>query len=465
MTALTCFKAYDIRGQLGTELNEDIAYRIARAFARFLKPKRIVLGGDIRATSPTLKAALANGLRDEGVNVLDLGMTGTEEVYFATFHLGVDGGIEVTASHNPIDYNGFKLVKEGARPISADTGLADIRAMAEQMQFDLVDGRDPAVADADRGSYELVDTRTAFVEHLLGYIEPANFKPLKLVVNAGNGAAGPALDAIEAAFKQRGIPVSFIKICHEPDGSFPNGIPNPILVENRAATRDAVLKHGADAGIAWDGDFDRCFLFDEQGRFIEGYYIVGLLAEAFLQKESGARIIHDPRLVWNTVEQVESNGGVAVQTKAGHAFIKERMRNEDAIYGGEMSAHHYFRDFAYCDSGMIPWLLIAELMCRKGLPLSALVDKRIARFPSSGEINLKVKDAPGVLKAIESQYAGDALSVDHTDGVSIEFANWRFNLRASNTEPVIRLNVESRADQALMEQQTKQLLDAINALS
>jgi phosphomannomutase len=363
MTSLTCFKAYDIRGQLGTELNEDIAYRIARAFAQFLKPKRIVLGGDVRATSPALKAALANGLRDEGVNVLDLGLAGTEEVYFATFHLGVDGGIEVTASHNPIDYNGFKLVREGARPISADTGLAAIREMAEASSYQLVGGKDPAVAEADRGAYELVDTRADFVKHLMGYIDTTAFdRPLKLVVNAGNGAAGPAVDAIEAAFGTAGLPVTFIKICHEPDGTFPNGIPNPILIENRATTRDAVLEHGADAGIAWDGDFDRCFLFDEQGRFIEGYYIVGLLAEAFLQKENGARIIHDPRLVWNTVQQVESNGGVAVQTKAGHAFIKERMRNEDAIYGGEMSAHHYFRDFAYCDSGMIPWLLIADLM-------------------------------------------------------------------------------------------------------
>lgn len=464
MTSLTCFKAYDIRGQLGTELNEDIAYRIARSFARFLKPRRIVLGGDIRTTSPALKAALANGLRDEGVNVLDLGMTGTEEVYFATFHLGVDGGIEVTASHNPIDYNGFKLVKEGARPISADTGLADIRAMAEQMQFQLVEGRDPSVADADRGSYELADTRAAFVEHLLGYIEPANFKPLKLVVNAGNGSAGPALDAIEAVFEQRKIPVSFIKIFHEPDGSFPNGIPNPILVDNRGVTRDAVLTYGADMGIAWDGDFDRCFLFDEQGRFIEGYYIVGLLAEAFLQKEAGARIIHDPRLIWNTIEQVESNGGVAVQTKAGHAFIKERMRLEDAAYGGEMSAHHYFRDFAYCDSGMIPWLLVAELLCVKGKQMSELVGERIAAYPSSGEINLKVNDAPTVLTAIEAQYRKEAQSLDHTDGVSINFARWRFNLRASNTEPVIRLNVESRGDKALMQSKTNELIAAIEAI-
>ena len=464
MSEITCFKAYDIRGQLGTQLNEDIAYRIARAFAQWLKPDRIVLGGDVRDTSEALKAALANGLRDEGVNVLDLGLAGTEEVYFATFHLGVEGGIEVTASHNPIDYNGLKLVREGSRPISADTGLVQIRELAEANVYELIDGRDPTVPDEERGNYELVDTREAYIQHLLGYIEPANFTPLKLLVNAGNGAAGPAIDALEEAFKRLALPVELIKICHEPDGSFPNGIPNPILTENRGLTRDAVLEHGADMGIAWDGDFDRCFLFDEQGRFIEGYYIVGLLAEAFLQKEPGARIIHDPRLVWNTLEQVEAGGGVAVQTKAGHAFIKERMRDEDAVYGGEMSAHHYFRDFAYCDSGMIPWLLVAELLCVKGKPMSELVDERIAAFPSSGEINLTVSDAPAVLKAIEAKYAPDALDVDHTDGVSICFADWRFNLRASNTEPVIRLNVESRGEQALMERETARLVEVIGGL-
>ena len=464
MSEITCFKAYDIRGQLGTQLDEDIAYRIARGFAQWLKPRRVVLGGDIRQSSAPLKAALANGLRDEGVDVLDLGMVGTEEVYFATFHLGVDGGIEVTASHNPIDYNGFKLVREGSRPISADTGLADIRALAEAAQYELVNGQDPSVAEEDRGSYEQVDIRQDYIEHLLSYVDPVSFTPMRLVVNAGNGAAGPVIDALEKAFAEQHIPIELVKINHEPDGTFPNGIPNPILTENRGVTRDAVLKYQADMGIAWDGDFDRCFLFDEQGRFIEGYYIVGLLAEAFLQKERAARIIHDPRLVWNTVEQIEQNGGVAVQTKAGHAFIKERMREEDAIYGGEMSAHHYFRDFAYCDSGMIPWLLVAELMCRKEKPLSELVDERIAAYPSSGEINLAVSDAPTVLKAIEQQYAPGALDVDYTDGLSISFEQWRFNLRASNTEPVIRLNVESRGDGALMQQQTEKLLEAIRAI-
>lgn len=453
MTTLTCFKAYDIRGQLGAELNEDIAYRIARAYAEWLQPRTVVLGGDIRETSPALKAALARGLREAGVTVLDLGMTGTEEVYFATWHLGADGGIEVTASHNPIDYNGFKLVRQGAQPISRDTGLEQIRQLAECAEF-------AAPAEVP-GELREVDCRAAFVEHLLSYVDCAALKPLKLVVNAGNGAAGPALDAIEAALQARGVPFEFIKVHHQPDGSFPNGIPNPMLEANRAATRDAVLAHGADLGIAWDGDFDRCFLFDEQGQFIEGYYIVGLLAEAFLRKEAGARIIHDPRLVWNTLDIVEGSGGEPVQCKAGHAFIKEKMREVNAIYGGEMSAHHYFRDFAYCDSGMIPWLLVVELISTRQQSLSSLVGERIRAFPSSGEINLKVDDAPAVLARIEGLYADDALLVDYTDGLSVAFADWRFNLRASNTEPVIRLNVESRADEVLMQAKTAELLAEI----
>lgn len=453
MTTLTCFKAYDIRGQLGPQLNTDIAYRIARAYAEWLKPSSVVLGGDIRETSAALKHALANGLRDAGVEVLDLGMVGTEEVYFATWHLGVDGGIEVTASHNPIDYNGFKLVREGSRPISQDSGLEAIRLLAEQADFPEPKG--------ERGPYQLVSTRSAYVEHLLSYIDTAALKPMKLVVNAGNGAAGPVLDAIEAVFQARGVPVELIKLHHEPDSRFPNGIPNPMLLENREATRAAVLAHGADMGIAWDGDFDRCFLFDEQGNFIEGYYIVGLLAEAFLQKEAGARIIHDPRLTWNTLEIVDQQGGVPVQCKAGHAFIKASMREQDAIYGGEMSAHHYFRDFAYCDSGMIPWLLVAELLCVKGLPLSELVGERIRAFPSSGEINLKVDDAQEVMQSILDDYGDDALLLDETDGLSVVFSKWRFNLRASNTEPVIRLNVESRGDVALMQVKTAELLALI----
>lgn len=464
MSKLTCFKAYDIRGQLGTQLNEEIAYRIARAFAQWLKPTSIVLGGDIRATSNSLKTALANGLRDEGVDVIDLGLTGTEEIYFATTYLKTSGGIEVTASHNPIDYNGFKFVREESRPISADTGLKEIQALAETLSYNLVDGKDPSIEESKRGKYEQLNTREAYVKHLLSYIDLTTLKPLKLVVNPGNGVAGPTIDVLEKALKAANVPIEFIKINFEPDGTFPNGIPNPILVENRDVTRNAVLQYKADAGIAWDGDFDRCFLFDEQGQFIEGYYIVGLLAEAFLQKEKGAKIILDPRMTWNTLEIIDMNQGHAVKTKAGHAFIKESMRNHDAIYGGEMSAHHYFRDFFYCDSGMIPWLLVIELMCRKQKPLSALVNERIKAYPSSGEINLTVSDAKKVIEAVEEKYSPSAIQIEHIDGLGIDYEEWRFNLRSSNTEPVIRLNVESRQNPNLLKEKTEELLSFIKLI-
>ena len=351
MSELTCFKAYDIRGQLGTELNEEVAYRIGRAFAEFLQPKKVVLGGDVRLTSEELKQALARGICDTGADVIDIGVVGTEEVYFATSYLETDGGIEVTASHNPLDYNGMKPVRENSKPISSDTGLLQIKSMAEENNF-------PAVDESARGSIKQVSILEPYLDHLLDYIDQSAITPMKLVMNAGNGAAGHVVDAIEERFKSSGIPVEIVKIFNQQDGNFPNGIPNPILHENRAPTIDAVLEHKADMGIAWDGDFDRCFLVDEKGNFIEGYYIVGLLAEAFLSKNPGAKVVHDPRLTWNTIDVAKRGGGEAIQSKTGHAFIKERMRLEDAVYGGEMSAHHYFRDFFYCDSGMIPWLLV-----------------------------------------------------------------------------------------------------------
>ena len=451
LNILNCFKAYDIRGRLGDELNEEIAYRIGRAYGEFAKPKTVVIGGDVRLTSESLKQALSNGLRDAGTDVLDIGLSGTEEIYFATFHLDVDGGIEVTASHNPMDYNGMKLVREGAKPISGDTGLRDIQRLAEENNF--------APADAAlRGSYQQISIIDAYVDHLMSYINPANFKPLKLVVNSGNGAAGHVIDEIEHRFKALAVPVEFIKVHHDADGNFPNGIPNPLLPECRQDTADAVKAHGADMGIAFDGDFDRCFLFDEHGGFIEGYYIVGLLADAFLQKQPGAKIIHDPRLSWNTIDVVNSAGGVPVMSKTGHAFIKERMRAEDAIYGGEMSAHHYFRDFAYCDSGMIPWLLVAELLCVKGQTLQQLVGDRMAAYPASGEINSKLTDPQTAIARVLATYQNDALLLDETDGISLEFPDWRFNLRSSNTEPVVRLNVESRANGLLMKEKTAELL-------
>lgn len=437
MNKLTCFKAYDIRGKLGTELNEEIAYKVGRAYGQIYQPKTVVIGCDVRLTSEDLKQATIRGLNDAGVDVLDLGMTGTEEVYFGAFHLDVQGGIEITASHNPMDYNGMKLVRENARPISADTGLKEIQSLAESEQFIEVE---------KKGSTQKYNILPEFIEHLLTYIDPSKIRPLKLVMNAGNGAAGHVVDAIEEKFKALNIPVEFIKIHNHPDGTFPNGIPNPILVENRDSTRNAVLIHHADMGIAWDGDFDRCFLFDEKGQFIEGYYIVGLLAQAFLLKQAGEKIVHDPRLVWNTLDIIEQYQGIAVQSKSGHAFIKDVMREHNAAYGGEMSAHHYFRDFAYCDSGMIPWLLAILVVSETQQSLSSLVEGMIERFPCSGEINFKVEDTQKTIQKIFDHFANLNPAIDQTDGVSLDFGAWRLNVRASNTEPLLRLNIESRAD-------------------
>ncbi|WP_179995277.1 phosphomannomutase CpsG [Acinetobacter sp. YH16053] len=438
MSKLTCFKAYDIRGKLGTELNEEIAYKIGRAYGQIYQPKTVAIGCDIRLSSESLKQATIRGLNDAGVNVLDLGMTGTEEVYFAAFHLDVQGGIEVTASHNPMDYNGMKLVRENARPISADTGLKDIQALAESGEFTPVE---------HKGSTQSYNILPEFIDHLMTYIEPSKIRPMKLVMNAGNGAAGHVVDAIEQKFKALNIPVEFVKIHNDADGTFPNGIPNPILVENRDSTRNTVLEHQADMGIAWDGDFDRCFLFDEKGQFIEGYYIVGLLAQAFLLKQAGEKIVHDPRLVWNTFDVVAQYQGEAIQSKSGHAFIKDVMREHNAVYGGEMSAHHYFRDFAYCDSGMIPWLLVVSVLSETGQSLSSLVEEMIAKFPCSGELNFKVADTQATIQKIFEHYASQNPTIDQTDGVSLDFGAWRFNVRASNTEPLLRLNIESRRDQ------------------
>ncbi len=462
---LNCFKAYDIRGRLGESLDESIAYRIGRAYGQYLaveeQAKKIVIGCDCRLSSAGLTASLADGIMDAGLDVVDLGLTGTEEVYFATTYLGVDGGIEVTASHNPLDYNGMKLVRGGACPISGDSGLQAIRELAERNEF---------IPVQRRGQLVQISCLEAYVEHLMTYISPHKLRPLKLLVNAGNGVAGPVIDALEARFAELAVPFEFIKIQHEPDGTFPNGIPNPLLPGGRAATVNAVLEHNADIGIAWDGDFDRCFLFDERGQFIEGYYIVGLLAEAFLRRYPGEKIIHDPRLCWNTQSIAARYAGEAIQSKTGHAFIKERMRAENAVYGGEMSAHHYFRDFAYCDSGMIPWLLVAELLSVTGKPLSELISDAMAAFPCSGELNFTVPDANATLMAIEAYYQEQddgvfVMHIDKTDGLSIAFTDWRFNLRTSNTEPLLRLNVESLGDVALMRVKTVELERLIDQFS
>lgn len=445
---ITCFKAYDVRGRIPDQLNEDVARRIGRAYAEVVKPGAVVVGHDIRLTSESIKGALIQGLREQGVDVKDIGLCGTEEIYFATTQLGLGGGIVVTASHNPRDYNGMKFVRAESKPISGDTGLKDIQAMAEENRF---------TAAAEEGSYEPVSTFDAYIDHLLSYVDIDALKPMKIVCNAGNGGAGRVLDALEAR-----LPFTFVKVHHDADGNFPNGVPNPLLIENREVTAKVVRDEQADLGIAWDGDFDRCFFFDSRGEFVEGYYVVGLLAEAFLDRSGPQQIVHDPRLTWNTRALVESAGGEAIQSKTGHAFIKERMREVDAIYGGEMSAHHYFRDFAYSDSGMIPWLLVAGLMSDRAKSLQALVGEREAAFPCSGEINRTIDDAKTLINTIESLYGPGSKRVEYIDGLSIELDDWRFNLRMSNTEPVVRLNVESRGDRDLMLQKTDELLKLID---
>ncbi len=449
LAPISCFKAYDLRGRIPDELNDEVATRVARGYARFLSPKRIVVGRDIRLSSAGLAEAVCRGLTDAGVDVYDIGVCGTEGVYFATFDGGYDGGIMITASHNPPDYNGMKFVREQSKPISGDNGLQDIRRIAERGDFP---------APARRGQHHHLDTTQAYVAHLLSYVDSKKLKPLKIVVNAGNGGAGLIVDRLEPY-----LPFRFIKVHHRPDGNFPNGVPNPMLEENRAPTIEAIRANRADFGIAWDGDFDRGFLFDERGGFIEGYYIVGLLASVFLRTSPGGNVVHDPRLTWNTIEIVKASGGVSVMSKSGHAFIKQRMREVDGVYGGEMSAHHYFRRFAYCDSGMIPWLVVAQTLSESGRTLSQLVAERIGLFPVSGELNYRVPDARGTISAFEARYAPQALIVDRTDGLSFEFPEWRFNLRSSNTEPLIRLNVEARGSETLMRAKTEELLGVLKA--
>lgn len=442
MANLTCFKVYDVRGRLGVDLDEGIAYRIGRAFGQALNAKTVVLGRDVRASSEALSASVSEGLADAGCDVLDLGLSGTEEMYFATSHYGADGGICVTASHNPMDYNGMKMVRAGSAPLDAATGLARIKELAERNAFE------PAV---ETGNVSDVSTtaRQAYVDRIAEFADIGVMKPLKILVNAGHGAAGPTFDAIAENLSSLGVPLTFERIFHTPDGTFPQGIPNPLLPENRPATAQAVRDAGADFGVAWDGDFDRCFFFDHTGAFIDGEYVVGFLAEAFLAKEPGAAIIYDPRVIWNTLDVVAKAEGRAVPAPTGHAYFKQAMRDENAIYGGEMSAHHYFRDFVYCDSGMIPWILVAELVSRHG-PLSELLAHRRAAFPSSGEMNFKLDDPRAAIARVRAEFEGKALAVDETDGLGFDFGNWRFNLRSSNTEPFVRLNVEARGDAELV---------------
>lgn len=447
----SAFKAYDIRGRVPQDLDADIAYAIGRAFVELTRPRQVAVGQDVRLSSRELAAAVSRGILDAGADVLDIGLCGTEQVYHATFSRNLGGGIMVTASHNPMGYNGMKLVREDAKPVSGDSGLDEIRAR--------VAARPEWRAPARRGKLTQMDLKRDYVRHLLSYINVSALKPLTIVTNAGNGCAGPVVEALQSE-----LPFKFIKLQQEPDGCFPNGIPNPLLPENRAVTADAVRQHHADLGLAWDGDFDRCFFFDGGGRFVEGYYLVGLLARTLLANNRGAKIVHDPRLTWSTIQTVKAAGGVPVLSKSGHAFIKERMRREDALYGGEMSAHHYFREFRYCDSGMIPWLLVAQLISFTGQSLKQLVAAQQAAFPVSGEINRVVVDPDRVIAAVEARYRPAATHMDQVDGLSLEFPEWRFNLRKSNTEPILRLNVEARGDARLMQSRTDELLGLIDAV-
>ena len=453
MQPLTCFKAYDVRGELGVDFDTDIAYRIGRSIAQHFRAKTIVIGRDARKTSPELAAAVAHGINDCGADVLDLGLCGSEEMYWAVTEIGACAGIEVTASHNPINYNGIKIVKSGSRPLDGIKDFEKIRILAESAAWN--DGPIRGIIE-DVG----VEARTKYVNKCLGFVDVTALKPLRIVVNCGNGAAGPTFDAIAGALINKLAPLEFIRVHHEPDHTFPNGIPNPLLPENHATTGDVVVNENADFGVAFDGDFDRCFLFDAHGKFVPGEYVVGLLASIFLEKENGGKIVHDPRVIWNTQDIVAENGGIAIQSKTGHSFIKQTMRAHGAVYGGEMSAHHYFRDFAYCDSGMIPWLLIAELISKTGVNLRDLIADRFEKFPSSGEMNFKVADADKTIKSVMTEYQSIA-ELDTMDGVSLSFSGWRFNLRKSNTEPLVRLNVESRGNAGALAEKVELLKSKI----
>ncbi|PCJ24485.1 MAG: phosphomannomutase [Rickettsiales bacterium] len=450
MNELSCFKAYDIRGKVPSQINENLAYKIGVALHTMLAPKTVIVGYDIRLESPKLAESLIQGLTDSGVGVINIGLCGTEEVYFHTFHKEQDGvcaGVMITASHNPKGHNGMKIVGKGSRPLSTE----DLKKLQEHVRALGPDAL-PYSEKGLKGTETIDEDKSSYITHLLEYVDISKLKPLKIVVNAGNSAAGVVIRLLE-----KHLPFEFIYMNDTPDGNFPNGVPNPMIVENRTATSEAVIAHKADFGVAWDGDFDRCFLFDEQGKFIEGYYIVGLLAEIFLQKSSPEKIVHDPRLVWNSIDIVQAAGGVPVMSKSGHSFIKEKMRQENAIYGGEMSAHHYFRDFAYCDSGMIPWLMVAELISSARENLSALVDERVAAYPCSGEINYRLDDIQAVIGKIEQYFLPKCKFVDYTDGLTIEFDDWRFNIRSSNTEPLMRLNLESRGDVDIIKKRVEEI--------
>jgi phosphomannomutase len=446
MDRIASFKAYDIRGEVPSDLNPELAYKVGKILVNYLNCKSVVIGRDVRESSPELASALSDGITDAGSDVFDLGLCGTEMIYFGTPFLNADAGVMITASHNPPEYNGLKFVKKGSVPLGYDSGLHEIENMILKNEI-------PANAPV-KGKVISKDIMKEFIESLKKFYDAKKINPYKVVVNAGNGCVGPALDQLE-----KNLPIKMVKVFHDPDSKFPNGVPNPLLPENRQPTIDAIKKHNADLGVAWDGDYDRCFFFDETGNFIEGYYIVGLLAKSILKHNPGEKIVHDPRLTWNTIEVVEKSGGKTVVSKSGHAYIKQKMREVNSIYGGEMSAHHYFRDNYYSDSGLIPFLLILQLMSEENSKLSDLVGEMVKTYPCSGEINSTVSNGAEKIKVIKEKYKDGV--IDELDGLSVEYPDWRFNIRISNTEPLIRLNVESRQNEKLMHEKTEELLKLI----
>ncbi len=450
-----CFKAYDIRGVVGESITEEVCYQIGRATATVLVAKSMVIGHDARESSPQLAMAFKEGLVDQGCDVVDIKLAGTEEVYFATSFFGVDAGAVITASHNPIDYNGIKFVGSGSRPLDVEKEFLAIKKIAKKS-----DSLEKAKV---RGSYEAksLHSKEAFAAKVLSFVDAENLRPMRVVLNCGNGAAGPAVKEIKSQLSNAGSKVSIIEMFQEPDASFPNGIPNPILEENHKVTSDRVLAESADFGVAFDGDFDRCFFFDNQGSFVPGEIIIGLLATYFAGQGEDLKIVHEPRLVLNTRSVCQNHGITGVQTQTGHLFMKKAMRESEAIYGGEISAHHYFRDFYYCDSGMIPWILVCDLLSSGSENLADLVSSQRKQFPSSGEINFRVGDAAKVISSIETEYMRTATEIDRMDGLSISFPGWRFNLRASNTEPLLRLNLETIGNPELLKLKTDELASRI----
>jgi phosphomannomutase len=442
------FKAYDVRGLYPTELDEDGAYRVGRAYVEHFEPRAIAVGRDMRLSSPSMSAAVMDGAADGGADVLDLGLVGTEMVYCAVGDLELDGGICVTASHNPKDYTGMKIVRRGALPVGGDSGLDEIRARA-QTEFGAVRAR---------GTIRAEDVWPQFVEKVLSFIDPQAIRPLRVVADAANGMAGAMLPPVLERLPQLDV----VRCNFELDGSFPNHEPNPLLPENRefivAKTRD----EGADLGVAYDGDADRCFFVDDTGEFVSGDFVTALLAEAVLEKEPGGKVIYDVRASRAVPETIEQAGGVPLVNRVGHAFIKHRMRKEGAVFAGEVSAHYYFRDFSQADSGVVPFLLVLELLSRTGRKLSETLAPYRERFFLTGEINTPVADVPLKLQELKEHYSAQGGRVSHLDGISIDFDDWHFNVRPSNTEPLLRLNLEALS-QELMEEKRDEVLALIRA--